>query len=122
MCSFLYVCCAVLLDEIDSLASSRSENEAEPTKRIKTELLIQMQGVNSNNDDVLVLAATNIPWALDPAIRRRFQKRIYIPLPDAAARTALFEIHVGTVKHTLTKDVSRVRFLLYRLDIFSMIL
>ncbi|XP_022707680.1 vacuolar protein sorting-associated protein 4B-like isoform X2 [Varroa jacobsoni] len=94
----------IFIDEIDSLASSRSENEAEPTKRIKTELLIQMQGVNNNNDDVLVLAATNIPWALDPAIRRRFQKRIYIPLPDAAARTALFEIHVGTVKHTLTKD------------------
>jgi vacuolar protein-sorting-associated protein 4 len=50
-----------------------------------------MQGVGSNNDGVLVLGATNLPWALDPAIRRRFEKRIYIPLPDEMGRYALLK-------------------------------
>jgi vacuolar protein-sorting-associated protein 4 len=47
-----------------------------------------MQGVGNDMDGVLVLGATNVPWELDPAIRRRFEKRIYIPLPDIHARTA----------------------------------
>jgi len=50
---------------------------------VKTEFLVQMQGVGNNNEGILVLGATNLPWALDPAIRRRFEKRIYIPLPDS---------------------------------------
>jgi len=47
-----------------------------------------MQGVGNDMDGVLVLGASNVPWELDPAIRRRFEKRIYIPLPDIQARTA----------------------------------
>ena len=50
-----------------------------------------MQGVGHDDTGVLVLGATNLPWALDPAIRRRFEKRIYIPLPDVPARLALFK-------------------------------
>ena len=71
----------VFVDEVDSLCGSRSENESESARRIKTEFLVQMQGVGNDNDGVLVLGATNIPWTLDSAIRRRFEKRIYIPLP-----------------------------------------
>jgi len=41
-----------------------------------------MQGVGNDNDGILVLGATNVPWELDPAIRRRFERRIYIPLPE----------------------------------------
>ena len=48
-----------------------------------------MQGVGNDDDGILVLGATNIPWGLDPAIRRRFEKRIYIPLPDFEARYTL---------------------------------
>ncbi len=70
--------------------SSRSEGENDATKRVKTEFLVQMQGVGNSTDGILVLGATNIPWALDSAMRRRFEKRIYIGLPEAAARAAMF--------------------------------
>merc|ERR1711879_555948 len=69
--------------------------EADNTRRIKTEFLVQMQGVGVDMDGVLTLGATNCPWDLDPAIRRRFQKRIYIPLPEAEARAVMFKIHIG---------------------------
>jgi hypothetical protein len=59
----------VFADEVDSLCSSRSDNESESARRIKTEFLIQMQGVGNDNDGILVLGATNIPWVLDAAIR-----------------------------------------------------
>jgi len=72
----------VFVDEVDSLCGSRSEGENETSRRIKTEFLVQMNGVGNDMDGVLVLGATNVPWELDPAIRRRFEKRIYIPLPD----------------------------------------
>ncbi|CAK9297616.1 unnamed protein product [Gordionus sp. m RMFG-2023] len=85
----------VFIDELDSLCSSRSEQESESARRIKTEFLVQMQGVGNNNDGVLILGATNIPWVLDSAIRRRFEKRIYIPLPDYPARVQMFKLYMG---------------------------
>lgn len=91
----------IFIDEIDSLVSSRSDNESEASKRIKTEFLVQMQGVGIDNDGVLVLGATNIPWVLDSAIRRRFERRIYIPLPEAPARQTLFKLHMGDTKSKL---------------------
>eukprot|EP00049_Salpingoeca_infusionum_P010447 m.179638 g.179638 ORF g.179638 m.179638 type:complete len:436 (+) comp14643_c0_seq2:276-1583(+) len=93
--------CIIFIDEIDSLCSARSDTESESSRRIKTEFLVQMQGVGQDNDGILVLGATNIPWQLDSAIRRRFEKRIYIPLPDEEARRALFQLHLKGVPHTL---------------------
>ncbi len=61
----------IFIDEVDSLCSSRSDNESESARRIKTEFLVQMNGVGNDEEGVLVLGATNIPWALDAAIRRR---------------------------------------------------
>lgn len=91
----------VFIDEIDALASARSDNESESSRRIKTEFLVQMQGVGNDSTGVLVLGATNIPWNIDSAIRRRFEKRIYIPLPDEQARHHMFKVHLGKTEHTL---------------------
>ncbi|KAH0535634.1 vacuolar protein sorting-associated protein 4 [Cotesia glomerata] len=94
----------IFIDEVDSLCSSRSDNESESARRIKTEFLVQMQGVGNDNDGILVLGATNIPWVLDAAIRRRFEKRIYISLPEEHARATMFKLHLGDTPHTLTED------------------
>ena len=89
----------IFLDEIDSVCSQRGGgNDSESSNRVKTEFLVQMQGVGSQNDQVLFLGATNLPWNIDEAMRRRFQKRIYIALPDTFARTTMFKIHVGKVR------------------------
>ncbi len=61
-----------------------------------------MQGVGNDCTDVLVLGATNLPWALDPAVRRRFEKRVYIPLPDIKGRLAMLKLALNknTIKMT----------------------
>lgn len=94
----------IFIDEVDSLCGSRSENESESARRIKTEFLVQMQGVGVDNDGILVLGATNIPWVLDSAIRRRFEKRIYIPLPEAVARVKMFELGIGDTPNSLQPE------------------
>uniref|UniRef100_A0A3B4A4N0 vesicle-fusing ATPase n=1 Tax=Periophthalmus magnuspinnatus TaxID=409849 RepID=A0A3B4A4N0_9GOBI len=65
-------------------------------------LLLYSTGVGNNNEGVLVLGATNIPWTLDSAIRRRFEKRIYIPLPEEHARSFMFKLHLGATPNSLT--------------------
>ncbi|KAJ6541842.1 P-loop containing nucleoside triphosphate hydrolase protein [Mycena capillaripes] len=85
----------IFIDEIDFLAGSRSEAELEGSRRIKTEFLVQMNRVGHDDTGVFVLGATNVPWQLDNAIKQRFEKRIYIPLPGPEARRHMFELEVG---------------------------
>lgn len=94
----------IFIDEIDSLCGQRSEGENDSARRIKTEFLVQMQGVGNDMDGVLVLGATNVPWELDQAMRRRFQKRIYISLPDATARSGMLKNKGNKTKNTLTDE------------------
>lgn len=63
-----------------------------------------MQGVGKQDDGILVLGATNIPWDLDPAVRRRFQRKIYIGLPDYEARRVMVKLNLGKCAHVLTED------------------
>lgn len=108
----------IFVDEIDSLLSQRSgSGEHEATRRIKTEFLIQWSdlqraaaGRDSGDKDrgdanrVLVLAATNLPWAIDEAARRRFVRRQYIPLPESETRAIQLRNLLGQQKHSLTDD------------------
>ncbi|CAZ82278.1 unnamed protein product [Tuber melanosporum] len=110
----------IFVDEIDSLLSSRSgPGEHEATRRIKTEFLIQWSdltkaaaGRESAEGDasrVLVLAATNLPWAIDEAARRRFVRRQYIPLPEDDTRKKQLKNLLGRQKHHLSaEDIERL--------------
>lgn len=94
----------IFIDEIDSMCGSRSEGESESARRIKTEFLVQMDGVGKVQGGVLLLGATNTPWEIDAAMRRRFEKRVYIPLPKRHARARMFKIHLGDTPNNLTED------------------
>lgn len=120
----------IFVDEIDSILGSRnSDGENESSRRIKNEFLIQWSSLSSaaagsekNNSDsnanstsstgtsndtdtrVLVLAATNLPWSIDEAARRRFVRRQYIPLPEGETRLAQFKKLLSHQKHTLSDD------------------
>lgn len=80
----------IFIDEIDSLLSARREKEHDAVRRLKTEFLVHLDGAGTNEDDrVLIMGATNRPNDLDDAMIRRLTKRIYIGLPNDAARESL---------------------------------
>lgn len=85
----------IFFDEVDAVCGQREFSHTESHIEQKSELLAQMDGAKDDNTDVLFVGATNLPWNLDPAFLRRFEKKLYIPLPDAAARERMLEIELG---------------------------
>ncbi|XP_059613705.1 spastin isoform X3 [Phlebotomus argentipes] len=81
----------IFIDEVDSLLSERSTGEHEASRRLKTEFLVEFDGLpcNPEADRIVVLAATNRPQELDEAALRRFPKRVYVSLPDLETRDLL---------------------------------
>ncbi len=98
----------IFLDEIDAIAPKREQTVGEVEKRIVAQLLALMDGLN-RRQHLIVIAATNIPNALDPALRRpgRFDREISIPIPDRAGRLEILEIHSRGMP--LAEDVDRSR-------------
>eukprot|EP00249_Psilotum_nudum_P009211 c21782_g1_i1 orf=669-2309(+) len=111
-----YAPSTIFIDEIDSLCNARGvSGEHESSRRVKSELLIQVDGVNNSNTSedgekkiVMILAATNFPWDIDEALRRRLEKRIYIPLPNEESRRELIRINLRGVEVASDVDIDVV--------------
>jgi len=93
----------ILIDEMDSLGRTRTGNESETERRIKTEFLKQMDKIRTIPERVSVFATTNMPWELDIAALRRFERKILVPMPDFKARAKILELHSG-IQHRLTNQ------------------
>ena len=115
-----YAPSTIFIDEVDSVGTKRTDGENEASKKVLAEMLVQMDGIselNSGKKDndingteeikpkfVMVLGATNMPWDLGDALRRRFEKRIYIPLPNKVGREQMFHINFKGIN--LSNDVN----------------
>jgi SpoVK/Ycf46/Vps4 family AAA+-type ATPase len=86
--------CVLFFDEIDALGASRSDMKQSSGRHLINQFLQELDGIDGNNDGVLILGATNTPWHLDSAFRRpgRFDRIIFIPPPDAEARESILQL------------------------------
>ena len=86
--------CVLFFDEVDALGASRTDMRQSAGRKVINQFLSELDGVEHDNEGVLVLAATNAPWHLDSAFRRpgRFDRIIFVPPPDAEAREAILRI------------------------------
>jgi fidgetin-like protein 1 len=95
----------IFIDEIDSLLSVRNEGEQESSRRVKTEFLVELDGAKTNSSErVLIIGATNLPHELDDAVRRRFVKRLYIPLPNSEGRFQLIKNLTSNVAFEMNEE------------------
>jgi vacuolar protein-sorting-associated protein 4 len=95
----------IFFDEIDSLAGARGgSSEGEAMRRVKTQLLQAVEGFGTGEELLVTVGATNTPWDIDAAMRRRFERRVYVTLPTSGAREKMFQIHTRGV--TLDSEVA----------------
>ncbi|XP_064014769.1 spastin isoform X4 [Pogoniulus pusillus] len=94
----------IFIDEVDSLLCERREGEHDASRRLKTEFLIEFDGVQSSGEDrILVMGATNRPQELDDAVLRRFTKRVYVSLPNEETRLVLLKTLLSKQGSPLTQ-------------------
>ncbi|KJH42208.1 ATPase, AAA family [Dictyocaulus viviparus] len=105
----------IFIDEVDSLCRTRSSSEDDANRRVKTELLVQIQRIHTTSNVVLI-CATNCPWDLDPAFLRRFEKKIYIGLPDFHARIAMLK---GRLQNTTVDSCVTMEYIAEATEGFS---
>jgi AAA+ superfamily predicted ATPase len=91
----------LFFDELDALAFSRSKASSEHSRQVVNEFLSQLDGFSADNQQVLVIAATNMPWDVDSAMKRpgRFTRQVFVPPPDAVARARIVELKLAGVPH-----------------------
>jgi AAA+ superfamily predicted ATPase len=86
--------CVLFFDEVDALAASRTDLKQSAGRQVINQFLAELDGVQSSNEGLLILAATNAPWHLDSAFRRpgRFDRILFVPPPDAVARSGILRV------------------------------
>lgn len=86
--------CVVFFDEVDALGANRSDMRQSAGRQLINQFLAELDGVDNNNDGLLIIGATNAPWHMDPAFRRpgRFDRIIFVEPPDHAGREAILQI------------------------------
>lgn len=87
--------CVLFFDEVDALGGKRSDMNSGSARQLINQFLAELDGAEHSNDGVLVLAATNAPWHVDPAFRRpgRFDRVLFVPPPDEPARADILKLH-----------------------------
>ncbi|KAL1132114.1 hypothetical protein AAG570_010072 [Ranatra chinensis] len=96
--------CIVFIDEIDSICRKRTNREGDHTRSMKNQLLVEFDQNLSTEANCFVLCATNCPWDIDSAFMRRFQRRIYVPLPDREARLTLMKNKCAGINNDMSDD------------------
>ncbi|CAD8133887.1 unnamed protein product [Paramecium octaurelia] len=100
--AFLFQPSVIFIDEIDSILSSRSSEEHEASRRLKTEFLVSFDGMQTTDQDrIFLIAATNRPQDIDGAVLRRFTVKILIDQPDQKARLGLVRSLMAKVNHSI---------------------
>ena len=99
--------CVLFFDEVDALGARRTDLRSSPGRQVINQFLVELDGISGDNEGILVLAATNAPWHVDDAFRRpgRFDRVVFVPPPDRAARGDILRIHVaGRLQERLDLD------------------
>lgn len=96
--------CVLFFDEVDALGASRSDMKQSSGRHLINQFLSELDGLDSSNEGILILAATNAPWHLDSAFRRpgRFDRIIFVQPPDDASRQSIMEV---LLKNKPVKDI-----------------
>lgn len=86
--------CILFFDEIDTIGFNRAKTSTDMMRSVVDQLLSEIEGIDTNTDRILIIGATNMPWDVDPALRRpgRFDRTIFVPPPDLAARETIFQL------------------------------